>query len=66
MGADGWRGLLVGFVLAPAVVPVMVAVCLEPLLLWFRPHGSNAAVVAYVLGLASAIPTSAGNATKVD
>lgn len=61
----GKARLLVGVVLAPAVVPVMVAVCLEPLLSWFRPHGSNvaigmfavmtigaAAVVAYVLGLA--------------
>lgn len=73
--AMGWRRMVgearlsLGFVLAPAVVPVVVAVCLEPLLSWFRPHGSNvaigmfgvftvvaAAVVAYVLGLALGYP----------
>lgn len=34
-----WRVLL-GFVLAPLVV----AVCLDPLLSWFRPRGSNVAI----------------------
>jgi len=69
-----WRGvrglrLLLGFVLAPAVVPVVVAVCLDPLLSWFRPRASNvaigmffvltvvaAAVVAYLFGFVIGYP----------
>lgn len=51
----GEARLLVGFVLAPAVVPVIAAVCLEPLLSWFRPHGSNVAIgMLFVLTISAA------------
>ena len=53
-GVRGWR-LLLGFVVAPAVVPVVVAVCLDPLLSWFRPQGSNVAIgMFFVLTISAA------------
>lgn len=53
-GVRGWRVLL-GFILAPAVVPVVVAVCLDPLLSWFRPQGSNVAIgMFFVLTIGAA------------
>ncbi len=59
-----WRGVrglrvLLGFVVAPAVVPVVVAVCLDPLRSWFRPQGSNVAIGMFFVLTVGAVGAAA-------
>jgi hypothetical protein len=66
MGCSKWVGrlrLLLGVLVAPAVVPVLLWFSLDVVLSWFRPQGSNMAIGMFyfwVVGVAAVAAYGAG------
>jgi len=66
MGFSKWVGclrLLLGVLVAPAVVPVFLWFSLDPVLRWFRPQASNMAIGMFffwVVGAAAVAAYAAG------